>query len=118
MLIEVEDTGIGIKSDNLSKLFQNFSKITDEENQSYNPLGVGLGLQISNELVQLLSPDQSGLMISSEYGKGTKFYFRIKCQNHQAENLSESFQDNFEQQEVESNIAKLTEQYTRFLQTN
>ena len=46
----VRDTGIGIKKDNLRKLFQHFGKLT--EGQSQNKFGVGLGLTICSDLVK------------------------------------------------------------------
>jgi len=46
--IEVEDTGIGIKEENLERLFKLFSKIDDA--RKHNKTGTGLGLLISNKL--------------------------------------------------------------------
>ena len=44
------DTGVGIKDDNLEKLFGAFSKIDNESTSILNPQGVGLGLMISNSI--------------------------------------------------------------------
>jgi len=52
--ISIEDTGLGIKEEDLAQLFQLFGKLesTRKENQS----GTGLGLMISNKLARRLSP--------------------------------------------------------------
>lgn len=49
---------MGIKPENLSLLFKEFGKIDDDENKKMNPVGIGLGLLISNELAKLLSCDR------------------------------------------------------------
>lgn len=69
---EVEDTGIGIKNEDLGKLFKMFGKIGQSD--SLNPHGIGLGLTICNKILGQLG---SELKVTSEYGKGTKFYFDI-----------------------------------------
>jgi signal transduction histidine kinase len=47
--IKIEDNGVGISTENLSKLFKDFSKLEDHEN--INPNGTGLGLSICKNLV-------------------------------------------------------------------
>lgn len=75
----VEDSGIGIKQEDLSKLFKVFGKLDDTENLSINPTGVGLGLIISQSLAQRLggTNNKNGITVESDYGKGTKFTFKI-----------------------------------------
>ncbi|CAD8045614.1 unnamed protein product [Paramecium sonneborni] len=84
----IQDTGYGIKPENLQYLFQEYSKIEDDENQSLNPFGIGLGLMISNELAKLLS--NNGIQVQSELGIGSKFYFEIENKQPSAEDISES----------------------------
>ncbi|EGR27546.1 hypothetical protein IMG5_194090 [Ichthyophthirius multifiliis] len=88
--IKVKDTGIGIDQTQQSNLFKAFSKLDDQEN--LNPLGVGLGLMISNELAKKLSEpyfQNTGLQISSQQNQGTEFKFLIM--NHsQTFNINES----------------------------
>ncbi|CAD8101218.1 unnamed protein product [Paramecium sonneborni] len=50
----VEDTGVGISQNNLTKLFKAFGKIKEGLSENLNEQGVGLGLLISNKLAQLL----------------------------------------------------------------
>ncbi len=70
---EVEDTGIGIKEDDLPKLFAEFERI--EEDRNRNIEGTGLGMNIT---IQLLSLMDSRLQVESIYGKGSKFYFELE----------------------------------------
>ena len=72
---EVADTGIGIKEEDISKLFKEFERI--EETRNRNIEGTGLGMNIT---VQLLSLMNSSLQVESEYGKGSKFSFTIEQQ--------------------------------------
>lgn len=70
---EVRDTGIGIKKEDLGKLFEAFERIEEERNR--NVEGTGLGMSI---VVQLLAMMDSQLMVESVYGKGSIFYFDLK----------------------------------------
>ncbi|CAD8139762.1 unnamed protein product [Paramecium octaurelia] len=86
--ISIQDTGYGIKQENLKYLFKEFSKIEDSESQNLNPFGIGLGLMISNELAKLLS--NSGIQVQSEVGIGSKFYFEIENKQLAPEDISDS----------------------------
>ncbi|WP_133511757.1 ATP-binding protein [Candidatus Thiosymbion oneisti] len=70
----VEDTGIGIKADDIGKVFQSFVQVHSNNN---NELGVGsgLGLALSKRLVKLMG---GKITIASEYGKGSRFTFDVK----------------------------------------
>lgn len=70
---EVEDTGIGIKEEDLPKLFEEFQRI--EENRSRSIEGTGLGMNITVKMLALMD---SHLQVDSVYGKGSKFYFDVK----------------------------------------
>jgi signal transduction histidine kinase len=65
--VSIKDQGIGIKKENLSKLFYPFSQLDDSTTKKYE--GTGLGLYISKKLAILLGGD---VTIESEFGKGTK----------------------------------------------
>ena len=78
--ISVEDTGIGMTSDDKRKLFQAFEKIGLDDRAAINSTGVGLGLVISNNLVKMLNhPDthDNQINVESEKDVGTKFSFTI-----------------------------------------
>jgi two-component system, sensor histidine kinase and response regulator len=66
--IEVEDEGVGISAENISKLFCPFTKIM--ENRGMNTEGCGLGLTISKNLAKAMGGD---IIVESEKGKGSKF---------------------------------------------
>jgi len=51
--ISIEDTGIGIKQEDIGKLFQMFSMLSD--NLKQNKTGTGMGLYISKNLSQYLA---------------------------------------------------------------
>ncbi|CAD8044052.1 unnamed protein product [Paramecium primaurelia] len=91
IIISVQDSGLGIKPENLKLLFQEFSRVNDQENQKVNPFGIGLGLMISNELAKQLSSNHSiGIQVQSHYGNGSKFYFEVLNQNQAQEDISDS----------------------------
>lgn len=68
----VKDTGIGIKQEDLPKLYAAFERIEEERNR--NVEGTGLGMNIVVDLLNLMG---SRLKVDSEYGKGTTFSFAI-----------------------------------------
>jgi signal transduction histidine kinase/CheY-like chemotaxis protein len=71
---QISDTGVGIASKELEKLFEAFSQ-TESGRESQE--GTGLGLSISRQFVQLMGGDIS---VTSELGKGTTFNFSIQVQ--------------------------------------
>lgn len=68
----VIDTGIGIKQEDLGKLFDSFQQVDSKRNRSVE--GTGLGLAISRRLVSAMSGTMG---VESEYGKGSDFWFSI-----------------------------------------
>ncbi|MBR4724617.1 MAG: response regulator [Lachnospiraceae bacterium] len=70
--VSVEDTGIGIKEEDLNKLFSEFERI--EEKRNRNIEGTGLGMSITKSLLELMG---SSLKVESTYGKGSKFSFSL-----------------------------------------
>ena len=69
----VKDTGIGIKDEDLGKLFAQFERIEESRNRHIE--GTGLGMNIAMQLLVLMGSD---LKVQSEYGKGSEFYFDIE----------------------------------------
>ncbi|MCR5301810.1 MAG: response regulator [Lachnospiraceae bacterium] len=72
LVMAVEDTGIGIKEEDIDKLFESFKRL--EENKNRNIEGTGLGLSITDRLVRLMN---GTIDVKSEYGKGSVFTVRI-----------------------------------------
>jgi CheY-like chemotaxis protein len=72
MEISVEDTGIGIKDQEMRKLYSAFDRLDMENNRNIE--GSGLGLAISENLLSLMN---SKMQVKSQYGKGSCFSFVI-----------------------------------------
>jgi signal transduction histidine kinase/CheY-like chemotaxis protein/ligand-binding sensor domain-containing protein len=72
---EVRDTGIGIPSDKLDRLFKAFSQVDSSTTRKYG--GTGLGLTISEKLVHLMD---GRIKVESNYGTGSTFTFTISTQ--------------------------------------
>ena len=68
----VKDTGIGIKEENIEKLFEAFARM--DENINRNIEGTGLGLNITSSLLKMFG---SRLEVASKYGTGSYFAFDI-----------------------------------------
>ena len=66
--MQVEDTGIGIKKEDIDKLFGGFQRLDLEQNRSIE--GTGLGLAITRNLIDRMN---GRIEVSSEYGKGSVF---------------------------------------------
>lgn len=75
LVISVTDTGIGIKEEDLGKLFESFTRI--EEKRNRNIEGTGLGLNLTKTLVDLMGGEVS---VDSTYGKGSCFTAKIPQQ--------------------------------------
>ena len=73
LLVTIKDTGIGVKPEDMKKLFAEFERIEEERNR--NVEGTGLGMAITKNLLYLM---KSNLKVESIYGLGTKFSFELK----------------------------------------
>ncbi len=73
LIISVTDTGIGIKEEDINRLFVSFERIEEERNRNIE--GNGLGLSITKQLLELMD---SSLKVRSEYGVGSTFSFTLK----------------------------------------
>jgi signal transduction histidine kinase len=72
--LEVEDTGVGMRPDDLARIFEPFEQVGDEQRRSG---GTGLGLAITRALVN----DMGGqIHVSSEFGRGTRFRVELPMQ--------------------------------------
>lgn len=72
MKASISDTGIGIKKQDLTKLFQSFQQVDSKRNRNIE--GTGLGLAISQNLLKLM---KGHVWVESEYEKGSTFSFEL-----------------------------------------
>ncbi|MCL2294523.1 MAG: ATP-binding protein, partial [Spirochaetes bacterium] len=77
LIMEIEDSGRGIKSEDLTKIFVEFSQISVEAAGEIE--GVGLGLPITSNLIKAMG---GTINVESEYGKGSKFTVTIPQKYH------------------------------------
>ena len=71
--VSVQDTGIGIKPEDMEKLSASFTRIEEERNRNIE--GTGLGIPIVIEILRLMG---SELKVESVYGQGSTFSFVIR----------------------------------------
>ena len=87
--ISVKDTGLGIRDEDKKVLFKEFGTLRNNKDVLLNRNGVGLGINLSNELSKLLigydqyelkelGIENQGLQLESEYKKGSTFSFYVK----------------------------------------
>ena len=72
ILLAVQDTGIGISTENLNRLFQPFSQVDASRDRHYG--GTGLGLVICQRLCQMMG---GRIWVDTELGQGSTFSFTI-----------------------------------------
>lgn len=73
LLVSVSDTGVGIREQDMDKLFRSFEQADMHKNRDVE--GTGLGLTISKLLVESMG---GTITVESTYGKGSKFSFDIE----------------------------------------
>ena len=71
--VAVKDTGIGIKPEDLEKLFDKFECFEEQRNRNIE--GTGLGMSITQSLLEMMD---SHLEVESVYGEGSNFHFILK----------------------------------------
>ena len=72
LIIEVKDTGVGIRKEDIEKLFKKFQRLDLKLNSTVE--GTGLGLAITQTLLDMMGGD---IAVESEYGEGSTFTIRI-----------------------------------------
>lgn len=84
LVFQVEDTGMGIKQEDLEKIFEEFQQVDTKKNRKVE--GTGLGLTISKRLVHLMA---GSIEVDSEYGQGTVFTVKIPQKIEDARSITE-----------------------------
>jgi len=99
----VEDTGMGIKPEDMERLFSSFQRLEEKKNRHIE--GTGLGLCITKYLTELMG---GSIEVTSEYGKGSCFTVKIPQQVVDASplgKLEEAYQrDSFASENLESGL--------------
>ena len=72
LYMEVKDTGMGIREEDMERLFESFERLDLVKNRSVE--GTGLGMSITTKLLKLMD---SELKVESVYGRGSVFYFEV-----------------------------------------
>ena len=93
IILTVQDSGIGIKEENIKKLFTKFERLDVEKNTTTE--GTGLGLAITKKLVELMG---GKINVSSQYGSGSIFMVtipqKISKMNKDKEELKTELKEN------------------------
>ncbi|MCR5397960.1 MAG: response regulator [Lachnospiraceae bacterium] len=71
--VSVKDTGMGIKPEDMKKMFSEFERI--EEGRNRNIEGTGLGMNITKRLLEMMG---TSLKVDSVYGEGSDFSFALR----------------------------------------
>lgn len=72
LMVSVTDTGIGIRKEDMERLFEAFDRLDLKKTRSIE--GSGLGLAITRQLLSIMD---SELLVESQYEKGSKFHFYL-----------------------------------------
>lgn len=87
----IKDDGIGIEESKMKLIFDNFSQAEESTTRLYG--GTGLGLSISKKIVEIMGGE---LMVESELGKGSEFYFEVDFQSIDEKQTETSSEDIYE----------------------
>lgn len=72
LVIQIRDTGVGIRREDMDKLFSSFQRLDETKNRNIE--GTGLGLNITKQLIEMMG---GTINVESEYGRGSVFTARI-----------------------------------------
>ncbi len=72
LIVTVKDTGIGIRDEDIKKMFSSFERLDLKRNSTIE--GTGLGLSIADQLISMMG---GKITVSSEYGSGSTFVITI-----------------------------------------
>ncbi|MDR2965794.1 MAG: response regulator [Treponema sp.] len=92
LVFAIIDTGRGLTSEQISKLFDEYSRFNEEHTRTIE--GTGLGLAITNRLLELMD---GKIYVESEPGKGSKFIIRLPQGTVDEEVLGKDMVENLQQ---------------------
>jgi PAS domain S-box-containing protein len=91
LLFSIKDTGVGIPSDKLSLVFNDFAQLNDAD--AIDSGGTGLGLTITRQLIHLMG---GNIWVESEHGQGSTFYFNIRLKTATQKQVQEALGKNLD----------------------
>ena len=100
LYVSVKDTGIGIKEEDMGRLFDSFQRVDESRNRNIE--GTGLGLSITMRLLNLMG---SRLEVESTYGEGSDFYFYLEQKQLDEAVIGEDIQNYYENEKGKINIS-------------
>ena len=100
LYVSVKDTGIGIKEEDIGRLFDSFQRVDESKNRNIE--GTGLGLSITMRLLNLMG---SRLEVESTYGEGSDFYFYLEQKQQDDEVIGEDIQKYLENRRDKMSIS-------------
>ncbi|MDD6810994.1 MAG: ATP-binding protein, partial [Lachnospiraceae bacterium] len=100
LYVSVKDTGIGIKEEDIGRLFDSFQRVDESRNRNIE--GTGLGLSITMLLLNLMG---SRLEVESTYGEGSDFYFYLEQKQLDDEVFGEDIQKYYENEKGKISIS-------------
>ena len=93
--VDIVDTGIGIRPEDLKKIYSPYERFDHVENKSVE--GTGLGLSITKNLLEMMG---SELVVESTYGEGSKFSFVIEQSMWGSEPIGDNLIVTYENEEM------------------
>ncbi len=106
----VSDTGIGIRPEDMDKLFSAFERLDEKKNSGIQ--GTGLGLDISRQFVELMGDE---LKCESTYGEGSCFYFTLVQKIEKDESIGVFTENSDEENEGDEYVPTFTAPDARIL---
>lgn len=97
LIISVQDTGRGIKSENINKLFTKFERLDVEKNSTTE--GTGLGLAITKALVDMMG---GKINVQSQFGQGSLFIVQIPQKISQMNDPNNTIEINITPKQIET----------------
>tara|TARA_B110000261_G_scaffold49160_1_gene58060 strand:- start:1399 stop:5526 length:4128 start_codon:yes stop_codon:yes gene_type:complete len=98
--ISIEDTGSGIKEENINKIFERFYQVTEFDKQYYG--GTGIGLEVVKNFIEL---HKGKIEVSSKLNIGTQFKIQLPSGNrHLGKSNSEEEEEEEEEVVIETNL--------------
>lgn len=100
LMIQVKDTGIGIRQEDFEKLFDSFQRLEEKRNRTIE--GTGLGLNLTKHLIEMMG---GTLTVESVYGEGSTFTARIPQEIRSSEQMGD-FTERYQRRIVSSSRTK------------